>query len=77
MLNLNHRGVEIFIKRYNKADQESFWENYNLLIWKKNPNGFTSINGMFRKNTWGQINVIPVNDQGVWVLPKKYVRYFK
>jgi len=77
MLHLNHRGVEVFIKRYSKSNQESFWDNYSLLIWRKDPNGFTSKKGMFRKNSWGQVDVIPVNNNGVWALPKKYVRYFK
>lgn len=77
MLKLNHRGVEVFIKRYNTDNQESFWNNYNLFIWKKNPGGFTNKNGIFRNNTWGIAEVIPVSDTGLWNLPKKYVKYFK
>ena len=77
MLKLNHSGVEVFIKRFNKTNQESFWENYSLFIWKKNPSGFTNKNGLFRNNTWGIAEVITVNDKGIWDLPKKYVKYFK
>ena len=37
--------------KHNK--QESYWENYDLLIWKKDPGGFTNVKGMFRKDQWG------------------------
>ena len=77
MLKLNQNGVEVFIKRYNKNNQESFWQNYNLFIWKKNPTGFTDKKGMYRNNTWGIAEIVPVSDNGIWDLPKKYVKYFK
>lgn len=77
MLNLNQRGVDIFIKRFNNKNQESFWEGYQLLIWKKNINGYTDVKGLFRKNSWGTAEKIDINSQGVWKLPGKYVKYFK
>ena len=77
MLNLTHRGVEVFIDRYKKNTQESFWDNYNLIIWKKNAEGFTNLNGMFRKDAWGIAENVSVNSEGIWKLPKKYVQYFK
>lgn len=77
MLKLNQNGVEVFIKRYNKNNQESFWQNYSLFIWKKNPTGFTDKKGMYRNSTWGIAEIVPVNDNGIWDLPKKYVKYFK
>lgn len=76
MLNLNLSGVEIFINRSKTKTQEAFWNNYELIIWKKNSNGYTDKNGMFR-NEWGLAEKISVNEQGVWKLPKKYVKYFK
>ena len=77
MLNLNYRGVEIFIQRYKKVNQESFWQNYDLLVWQKNANWYTNINGMFRKNMWGIAEKFSVNSNGTWTLPGKYVKYFK
>lgn len=77
MLNLTLKGVEVFIERSKTEKQESYWDNYDLLIWKQNPGGFTSIKGMFRKNSWGITERISVNEQGVWKLPKNYVKYFK
>ncbi len=74
MLNLNELGVNIFIKRAKGI--EPFWNNYDLIIWKKNPKGFSDLNGMFR-NGWGTAQTITVNDDGMWKLPGKYVRYFK
>lgn len=75
MLHLNHLGVEIFIKKAKNIDP--FWDNYNLIIWKKDSNGYTNKNGMFRKNSWGIAEIVPVNNQGMWKLHKKYVKYFK
>jgi len=77
MLNLNLQGVEIFIKKSQSEKLNSFWENYDLLIWNKNTNGYTSKNGMFRMNSWGTVERIAVNENGVWKLPIKYVKYFK
>ncbi len=77
MLNLTLKGVEVFMKRSQKNNQESYWENYDLLIWKQNPGGFTSKDGMFRKNKWGIAERITVNQEGTWKLPAKYVKYFK
>jgi hypothetical protein len=74
MLNLNELGVNVFIKR--AKDIEPFWNNYDLIIWKKNPKGFSDSNGMFR-NGWGTAQKITVNNNGTWQLPNKYVRYFK
>lgn len=77
MLNLTLKGVEVFIKRSQTKKQESFWDNYDLMIWKEDSGGFTDINGMFRKDNWGIAERVSVNKDGIWKLPKKYVRYFK
>ena len=57
--------------------QESFWNNYDLVIWKKDNGGYTSNNGMYRQNAWGKAENISVSREGIWKLPKKYVKYFK
>ena len=77
MLNLTLKGVEVFMKRSKTKNQESFWENYDLLIWKQSAGGFTDTKGMFRKNQWGVTERISVNENGIWKLPTKYVRHFK
>lgn len=76
MLNLNEKGVDLFIKRFAGGEQRSFWESYDLIIWKKNAGGFTSVKGMFI-NEWGVAEKISVTNEGTWILPKKYVKYFK
>lgn len=77
MLNLTEKGVDVFIKRYRSNLQESFWDNYDLVIWNKNNNGFTNIKGLFRNNSWGLMDKISIDDQGIWKLSKKYVKYFR
>ena len=77
MLNLTLKGVEVFMERSRTKSQESFWENYDLLIWKQSAGGFTDTKGMFRKDKWGVAERISVNENGIWKLPVKYVRHFK
>jgi hypothetical protein len=77
MLHLNLKGVEVFIDKFKKDNQISFWNNYDLVIWKKDIGGFTDIKGMYLNNTWGKAEKISVTNEGIWKLPKRYVKYFK
>ena len=77
MLNLTLKGVEVFMERSKTKSQESFWDNYDLIVWKKDRSGFTNIKGMFRKDSWGVAERVSVNENGIWKLPKSYVKYFK
>lgn len=76
MLHLNEIGVELFIKRFASVTKEAYWDNYDLVIWKKDYSGFTNKKGVYRQNVWGIADRISVNNRGTWVLPKKYVKYF-
>ena len=77
MLNLNLKGVDVFIKRTQLKSMKTFWDNYDLIIWQKNFDGYTNKQGMYYDNTWGIANRVPINEKGIWELPIKYVRYFK
>jgi hypothetical protein len=77
MLVLTEAGVEIFMKRFEGDTSKSFWDNYNLVIWNKNSSGYTSPSGMFNNNAWGVAHKVSINNDGVWKLNKKYVKYFK
>lgn len=65
------------MRRIKASNTDTFWDNYDLIIWKKNHIGYTNTNGMFKNNAWGITERVPVNEQGLWKLPKKYVKYFK
>jgi hypothetical protein len=77
MLVLTEAGVEIFMKRFEGGASKSFWDNYDIVIWNKNSSGYTSPGGMFRNNAWGMAQRVSINNDGVWKLNKKYVKYFK
>ena len=77
MLHLNTLGVEVLIKRSKSNKIDPHWDNYDLVIWRKDASGFSNIKGMFRRNTWGIAERFSVDNNGTWILPKKYVRYFK
>lgn len=77
MLYLNELGVDVFIKRYKDKLQDSFWNNYDLVLWEKDISGYYNVNGMYHKDNWGTHEKFIVNKNGSWGLPKKYVKYFK
>jgi len=77
MLHLNPLGVEVFMNRSKSKTIDPHWDNYDLIIWRKDASGFSNIKGMFRGGTWGVAERISVTNNGTWVLPTKYVKYFK
>lgn len=77
MLNLTELGVEVLMKRSKSKNLDLFWNNYSLVIWKKNNSGFTNKKGLFRKNQWGIAEEFAVNNDGLWKLPGQYVKNFK
>ena len=77
MLHLTLKGVEVFIDKFKSKNEEPFWNNYDLVIWKKDIGGYTSVKGLFRKDEWGTAETISVDDKGIWKLPIKYVKHFK
>lgn len=77
MLKLNTKGVEVFIKKTKSENMDSFWHNYNLIVWNKNSTGYFNKNGMYRNNSWGISESFPINNEGIWEMPIRYVKYFK
>jgi hypothetical protein len=77
VLNLTLKGVEIFIDRLRTSKEEAFWNNYDLVIWKKDNSGYSDVKGIYRNDAWGKAEKISVNSEGIWKLPNKYVKHFK
>jgi len=77
VLNLTLKGVEVFIDRLQATKEEAFWNNYDLVIWKKDNSGYSDIKGIYRNDAWGKAEKISVNSEGIWKLPNKYVKHFK
>jgi hypothetical protein len=77
VLHLNEKGADLLKMRASTSSLDIFWDNYDLVLWKKNNNGFTDKKGMFRKGTWGIATRLRMTQYGTWVLNKKYVKYFK
>lgn len=77
MLNLTLKGVEVFIDRLRTNKEEAFWNNYDLVIWKKDNSGYSDVKGIYRNDAWGKAEKISVNSEGIWKLPNKYVKHFK
>jgi len=77
MLHLYENGVEILRRKLENKKLESYWNNYNFIVWKKDQGGFSNTKGVYRNNSWGIVDEFSVTEKGTWVFPIKYVRYFK
>jgi hypothetical protein len=77
MIYLYESGVDVLKKRASSNNLEIRWDNYDVILWQKNSSGFFNVNGEYRKNNWGISSKFAVNKDGVWILPAKYVKYFK
>lgn len=77
MLYLNEAGINVLIKK-NKANAiDMYWNNYSLMIWEKNIGGYSNTSGVYRNSSWGISKIFPITKNGIWELPKKYVKYLK
>jgi hypothetical protein len=76
-MNIDEHKVNKFIKRFKTNNQEAYWDNYTLIIWRKDSSGFSNVRGLFRNNCWGLSEKISVGDNGMWELPHRYVKYIK
>ena len=61
----------------NENGLKSFWNNYSLVVWEKDISGYFLVNGMFMNNSWGRSSEFKINNDGLWRMPKQYVKYFK
>ena len=46
-----------------------WWENYDIVMWNKNPSGFFKKNGKILNSQWGTVRRIVVNRDGLWKVP--------
>ena len=77
MLYLYENGVEILRKKINNENLDSYWNNYNFIVWKKDLGVFSNTKGVYRNNRWGIADEFAVTSKGTWDLPLRYVKYFK
>jgi hypothetical protein len=49
----------------------AFWDQWDVVLWKKNPRGFRRTDGMFHNGQWGTARRVTVNSSGKWRLPIK------
>jgi hypothetical protein len=77
MLYLNEAGVNVLIKKNKTSATDMYWNNYSFIIWKKHIGGYSNTKGVYRNSSWGISEIFPITQNGVWELPKKYVKYLK
>jgi len=77
MLYLYENGVELLRKRLIEKKLDSYWNNYNFIVWKKDLGGYSNTKGVYRNNNWGIADEFSITPEGTWKLPLKYVRYLK
>ena len=77
MLYLNEAGVNVLIKKNKTNATDMYWNNYSFIVWKKHIGGYSNTKGVYRNSSWGISEIFPITQNGVWELPKKYVKYLK
>jgi hypothetical protein len=77
MLYLNEAGVNVLIKKNKTSATDMYWNNYSFIVWKKHIGGYSNTKGVYRNSSWGISEIFPITQNGVWELPKKYVKYLK
>ena len=71
---LDYDAAHNYVKRFakittSKRSVEVFWDNYDVMIWTKNPSGYMVKNGMFRNGKWGTLRRVRLSERGTWRLP--------
>ena len=56
-------------ERFVQTTPNTWWENYDLIIWSPNPSGYTRQNGRFHNGQWGTAKRVVVNRNGLWKIP--------
>lgn len=77
MIYLYESGINVLKNRIESNKSEVRWNNYNAVFWEKNSSGYFSKDGEYRKNSWGISKTFSINNNGMWCLPLRYVKYFK
>jgi hypothetical protein len=54
-----------------------FWNGYDIVIFDPKIDGYMNNNGIFYNGVWGVSYIIYLSENGDWVIPKKYERFFK
>lgn len=54
-----------------------WWEGWDLMFWSPDSSGraWTNRRAGFRHGRWGYLTRVPVNSEGKWEVPAKYVRH--
>ena len=60
--NLNLEQAE----QYVSDNTAAFWDGWDMIIWRPNPNGFFKKNGMLRGGKWGTAVRVSPNSQGLY-----------
>jgi hypothetical protein len=67
---VNHDQAESIVK----SNRELFWDGWTIVSWYRNPEGYSSKYGMFRKGSWGIARRFPMKSDGTWEIQNKYVK---
>lgn len=73
VVELNYKEAHKFVNQ-NKYSG-FYWDGFTIVKWTPGHNGFTQVNGMFRKGKWGYAKRFNLTDKGTWLIPTQYVKH--
>jgi hypothetical protein len=56
-------------EQFIQINENAWWDNYDIIIWKKNPGAWSKKNGKLYNGKWGNIIRIPISSEGTWRMP--------
>jgi hypothetical protein len=57
--------AELFVK----TNINSWWDNYDIIIWKESPGAWSKKSGLIKNGKWGIAKRIPISNDGNWRIP--------
>lgn len=60
--------------RFVKTNKDARWEQWDIIIFRKNPAAASKVSGRFLDGRWGFESTVSVDTDGLWRVPTRNVR---
>ena len=78
MLTLGIRKIEAFVKSQRELGNNVKWNGWTLEFFRPAEQAiYNARDGIFRDGQWGYLNIVDVDDNGLWNIDFRNVKRFK
>lgn len=75
MFKVNHKNADKFVERQQKMGVDVFWDGWTMCFFRPEPMGEFSKAGSLHNGQWGYINRFETDDEGVYNLDTRNIRF--